>query len=152
MAAIYEGTDAKGKTKRTFEIISLFEAAQAYSKKAPLVPQTKDGFPLIKTIRLGDLVLLYENSQEEIYHASQEELVMRMYEIVGMSASGGGLQIKLKYQQEAKPNGELHQVNGIYKAGDVSSFRMLLYSQFNALVQGQDFNLSDTGKITFKSC
>ena len=152
MAAIYEGTDAKGKTKRTFEIISLFEAAQAYSKKAPLVPQTKDGFPLIKTIRLGDLVLLYENSPEEIYHASQEELVKRLYEIVGISDSGG-LQIKMRHQQEAKPAGELEQINGAFSAdAPIASFRMLRHTQFNAFVQGQDFNLSDTGKITFKSC
>ena len=152
MAAIYEGIDDKGKTKRTFEIISLFEAAQAYSKNAPLVPQTKDGYPLIKTIRLGDLVLLYEKSPEEIYYASREDLVKRLYEIVGMSDSGG-LQIKLKYQQEAKPAGELKQVNGAFTANaPIDSFRMLRHSQFNALVQGQDFDISDTGKITFRSC
>ena len=157
MAAIYEGTDAKGKTKRTFEIISLFEAAQAYSKKAPLVPQTKDGFPLIKTIRLGDLVLLYENSPEEIYHASQEELVKRLYKITGMSDSNG-LQITLRHQQEARDAGTLKAEFGNPKTGvfgkDQMLYprRMLLHTQFNALVQGQDFNLSDTGKIKFRSC
>ena len=152
MSAIYEGVDAKGKKKRAFVIRSLYEAAQAYGKHEPLVPVvSEEGYALIKTIRLGDLVLLYENSPEEIYNASQEELVKRMYEIVGMSDSSG-LQIKLKYHQEAKPNGELHQVNGAYKVENIATFRMLLHTQFNALVQGQDFDISDTGKITFKSC
>ena len=152
MSAIYEGIDAKGKKKRSFVIISLYEAAQAYGKHEPLVPTvSEEGYALIKTIRLGDLVLLYENSPEEIYNASQEELVKRMYEIIGMSDSKG-LQIRLKHQQEARPNGELQQINGAFKNGDSAPIRMLLHTQFNALVQGQDFDISDTGKITFKSC
>ena len=152
MSAIYEGTDAKGKKKRSFVIISLYEAAQAYGKHEPLVPTvSEEGYALIKTIRLGDLVLLYENSPEEIYNASQEELVKRMYEIIGMSDSKG-LQIRLKHQQEARPNGELQQINGAFKNGDSAPIRMLLHTQFNALVEGQDFDISDTGKITFKSC
>ena len=152
MSAIYEGIDAKGKKKRSFVIISLYEAAQAYGKHEPLVPTvSEEGYALIKTIRLGDLVLLYENSPEEIYTASQEELVKRMYEIIGMSDSKG-LQIRLKHQQEARPNGELQQINGAFKNGDSAPIRMLLHTQFNALVQGQDFDISYTGKITFKSC
>ena len=144
--------NAKGKKKRSFVIISLYEAAQAYGKHEPLVPTvSEEGYALIKTIRLGDLVLLYENSPEEIYTASQEELVKRMYEIIGMSDSKG-LQIRLKHQQEARPNGELQQINGAFKNGDSAPIRMLLHTQFNALVQGQDFDISYTGKITFKSC
>jgi CRISPR-associated endonuclease Csn1 len=59
----------------------------------------------------------------------------------------------MRHQQEAKPAGELEQINGAFSAdAPIASFRMLRHTQFNALVQGQDFNLSDTGKITFKSC
>ena len=150
MSAIYEGVDSKGKRKRTFIIVSLFEAAKAYGQNVSLIPPTKDGCNLIMTLKLGDLVLLYENSPEEVINASQEELVRRMYEIVGMSDSGG-LQIKVKYHQVAIPNGELKQINGSYNMNEsIQNLRMLRHSQINALVQGQDFDITDTGKITFR--
>ena len=155
MSAIYEGFDAKGKKKRTFVIISLFEAAKAYNNNEPLVPQIKDGYPLIMTLKLGDLVMLYENSPEEVRKAPQEELVKRLYRVTGMSDSSG-LQITLRYQQEAREAGLLKQEYGNPKTGlyvanqPIYARRMLLHTQINALVQGQDFEISDTGKITFK--
>ncbi len=157
MSAIYEGVDEKGKRKRTFEIRSLFEAAQAYSRNEPLVPATKDGCHLIMTLKLGDLVLLYESTPDEVRNASQKELVKRLYKITGMSDSSG-LQITLRHQQEARDAGVLKNEYGNPKTGlfnaqqDIYPRRMLLHTQFNALVQGQDFEISDTGKITFKQC
>ncbi len=155
MSAIYEGVDSKGKRKRSFLIISLFEAAKAYNSNVPLVPQTKDGYSLILTLKLGDLVLLYENSPEELRKAPQEELVKRLYKVTGMSDSSG-LQITLRYQQEARDAGVLKQEYGNPKTGlyaadqPIYARRMLLHTQINALVQGQDFDISETGKITFR--
>ena len=66
-------------------------------------------------------------------------------------SDSGGLQIKVRHHHEAKPNGELQQYNGEFIASDsVKSFRMLRHSQINALVQGKDFEITDTGKIVFK--
>jgi len=151
MAAIYEGTDKKGKRKRSFAIISNLEAAQAFNTNRPIVPErSEEGYPLIMTLHLGDLVLLYEQSPDELRNASQKELVKRLYKITGMSDSGG-LQITMRHQQEARPDKELQQINGLFRADEpIKYLRMLRHTQINAFVQGQDFELTETGKIVFK--
>ena len=98
--------------------------------------------------------MLYEQSPEEIRNASQKELVKRLYKITGMSDSGG-LQITMRHQQEARDAGTLkseygNPTTGLFKAEqNLYPRRMLLYTQIKALVQGQDFELIDTGKIVF---
>lgn len=70
---------------------------------------------------------------------------------MGLATSGSSIQIKLNYHQEARPLGDLQQVNGPYLLDEpIAARRMLTHSQINALVQGKDFELSETGKITFK--
>ena len=59
--------------------------------------------------------------------------------------------IKLRYHQEAKPSGELKFLNKSFKNREPSLPAMLLlHTQLNALVEGQDFDLDITGKITLK--
>ena len=95
--------------------------------------------------------MLYENTPNELYDISQNELVKHLYKIVGFGISGSYVFIQLTYHQEARPSGELKQVNGKYMSKEpIATRRMLLHTQINALVQGQDFEISDTGKITFK--
>ena len=155
IAAIYEGQDAKGNKKRSFVIVSNLEAAQAFNANQPIVPETsEEGYSLLCTIKKGDLVLLYENSPEEVRNTSHEELAKRLYKIAKMSDSGG-LQITIRYQQEARETGKLKELYGNPKTGvfesaqDIYPQRRLSHYQFNALVQGQDFELTDTGKIVF---
>ena len=71
--AIYEGQDKKGKPKRTFELISNFEAAQYFKASADrearpdLVPLADtNGFPLKCILKTGTMVLFYENSPAEL--------------------------------------------------------------------------------------
>lgn len=151
VCAIYEGSDNKGNRKRSFEIISNLVAAKAFNTNQPIVPETNEkGYPLIMTLHLGDLVLLYEQSPDELRNASQKELVKRLYKITGMTDSGG-LQITMRYQQEARPDKELQQINGLFRADEpIKYLRMLRHTQINAFVQGQDFELTETGKIVFK--
>ncbi|MBQ2176185.1 MAG: CRISPR-associated protein Csn1, partial [Alphaproteobacteria bacterium] len=154
VAAIYEGTDKKGNRKRTSVIVTNLDAAKAFNKHQPLVPETKEGYALLCTIKKGDLVLLYENSPEELRNATQAELSKRLYKIAKMSDSGG-LQITIRHHQEARETGKLKELYGNPKTGLYDSSqelypeRRLSHNQFNALVQGQDFELSETGKIVF---
>ena len=148
MIAIYED-DQTGL--RTFKAISNLEAAKMLNKKQTLFTNVdENGNRLITCLKIGDLVLLYEKSPSALYSTSQKELVKHLYKVIGLALSGG-VQIKLNYHQEARPSGELHQVNGNYVFDEpIAGRRMLTQSQFNALIQGQDFEISDTGKITFK--
>lgn len=156
VAAIYEGTDNKGNRKRKSVIVTNLDAAKAFNKHQPLVPETsEDGYALLCTIKKGDLILLYENSPEELRNATQAELSKRLYKIAKMYDSGG-LQITIRHHQEAREATKLKELYGNPKTGlfdnsqEIYPQRRLSYNQFNALVQGQHFELTETGKIVFK--
>ncbi|OUN78365.1 CRISPR-associated protein Csn1 [Alistipes sp. An54] len=161
--AIYEGHDKKGKTKRTFELVSNFEAAQYFKASADrearpdLVPLADaNGFPLKCILKTGTMVLFYENSPAELYDCTPEELTKRFYKVTGMSTLT--LQQKYKYgtlslrhHQEARPAGELKAKSGVWKTNE--EYRpviSLLHTQLNAYVEGYDFELTVTGEIKFK--
>lgn len=150
MIAIYEDEQTG---IRTFKAISNLEAAKMLNRKQTLFAEVdENGYHLVTCLKIGDLVLLYEKSPKELHNAPQQELVRHLYKVIGLALSGG-IQIKLNYHQEARPSGELHQINGNYIFDEpIAGRRMLTQSQFNALVQGQDFDISDTGKIIFRSC
>ena len=158
--AIYEGVDARGKTKRSFQIINNLEATKFYNGKTSrydLVPQSDENdFPLKCILRTGTMVLFYEKSPEELYECSCAELTKRLYKVVGMSTMliqkkyNYGI-FTLKHHQEARPTGELKAKNGEWKIGeDYRPMIIINHNQLNALVEGYDFELTVTGEIKFK--
>ena len=148
MVAIYEG---ENMSQRSYDVVSNLKAVKLLNNNVALFPQIDEkGYHLITCLKVGNMVLLYEKNSEELKTASQQELVKHLFKVVGLALSGG-IQIKLNYHQEARPSGDLHQINGPYRFNEpIAARRMLTHSQINALVQGQDFEISDTGKITFK--
>ena len=158
--AIYEGEDAKGRIKRSFQIVNNLEAAKFYNGKTgryDLVPQSDaSDYPLKWILRTGTMVLFYEKSADELRECSKAELSKRLYKVTGMSSMliqkryNYGT-IILKYHQEARPYSELKEKKGEWKIGE--EYRPLigiLHSQLNALVEGYDFELTVTGDIRFK--
>ena len=160
MMAIYVGQDAKGKEKRSFELISNIKAANYYrkshillSENENLVPETKNGYPLKYQLKIGTLVLLYENNPEEVWNSTIQEIQSRLYRITGFSSMviqkyDYGT-ITMVHHQEARPSTEIKLMNGIYRISEV--FRpgiKMLHTQFRALVAGVDFELNDLGEIT----
>lgn len=158
--AIYEGTDPKGKTKRSFELINNLEAAEYYNGKSGkdhLVPLSDaNEYPLKCILRTGTMVLFYENSPEELYECTNAELSKRLYKVTGMSTLT--LQkkyfygtITFKHHQEARPAGELKAKNGQWKIGEEYRPVIAIYhTQLNAYIEGYDFELTVTGEIKFK--
>lgn len=159
---IYEGTDAKGKIKRGFKLVSTLEAAKYFNdrrkgKDVELLPLSDaNDYPLKYILKVGTMVLFYENSPEELYDASVGELSKRLYKITGMSSKIVQKQynygtLVLKHHQEARPSGELKIKNGLWKQNE--EYRPLIginHPQLDALVEGYDFELSITGEIKFK--
>ena len=160
--AVYEGHDKKGRTKRTFELVSNFEAAQYFKASADresrpdLVPQTDaNGFPLKCILRIGTMVLFYENSPEELCDCSRQELAKRLYKVTGFStltvAQNSYGRLTLKHHQEARPASELKAKSGAWKIDEeYRAVISILHTQLNALVEGYDFELTVTGEIKFK--
>ena len=161
MMAIYEGV-IKGKTKREFDLVNNIEAAKFFRKRIgqeqdlPLMPEkSASDFPLKQTLKIGTLVLLYETSPSEIDFSDPKDVAKRLYKVVGMSSLFNGRNtygvISLRHHQEARPTGELKSQNKTFKNGEPTlPARLLYHTQFNALVEGQDFDLDITGEITLK--
>lgn len=161
---LYEGTDAKGKTRRSFELISNLEAAKYFRVGANrenqpyLVPRSDaNDYPLKYILRKGAMVLFYENTPQELYECSTEELSKRLYKIYGFSLlpSSGRLygRINLKHHQEARPSGsgEISLKNGEWKKNEeYRPLILVLHTQFKALVEGYDFEITIAGEIKFK--
>ena len=161
--ALYEGTDAKGKVKRSFELISNLEAAKYFrlgtdkKKQSYLVPiSDKDDYPLKYILRVGMMVLFYEDTPQELYKCSSKELGKRLYKITGLSSMT--LQEKynygrltLKHHQEARSTDELKGKSGGWKENEPnSSIIFITHNQFKAYVEGYDFEITLTGEIKFK--
>lgn len=159
MMAIYIGHDKKGKKKSEFEIVNNIDTARYYRRSNDstdgLVPETsvKSGYPLAYCLKIGTMVLLYDESPDEVWDLDRKDLVRRLYKVTGLSSYI--LQQKYEYgtiefvhHQEARPSSDITKKNGEYKTGEV--FRpgiKMLHTQIRALVQGVDFEINDLGEI-----
>lgn len=161
--AVYEGQDKKGRTKRTFEIVSNPMAAEYFKRSADregrpdLVPSADgNGYPLKCILKAGTMVLFYENSPAELYECTRKELAKRLYKVTGMSTLTLQQKYKygtlvLKHHQEARPAADLKAKSGEWKMGEAYRPVILLYhTQLNAYVEGYDFELTVTGELKFK--
>jgi len=158
---LYDGFAPNGKYQlgKDFIVISNLAAAKRIndvSNHGILLPNQKNNLSLRYTLRLGTLVLFYEKNKEEILSCSLAELSRRLYKLVGISTlrvSGyeyGSL--KFLHHQDARPSSEITFTNGHWKSAD--DFRPAIIVQnkkFSALVEGYDFIIDCTGKISFKN-
>ena len=161
MMAIYVGKDKKGKEKREFELVNNITAANFYRRSNDKVPTdnqlvplySKSGYELRYKLKIGTMVLLYENSPEEVWDLDRMNLQKRLYKVTGMSSYV--LQqkydygtIELVYHQDARPSSEVKKKSGEFiSQEEFRSGIKMLHTQFNALVQGVDFEINDLGEI-----
>ena len=142
---IYEGI-VNGKNKRIFIPINNFEVS-----KGNVLPNEKDGLKLIYTLKKGTMVLIYENTPEEIKNIENKynELSKRLYKLFKFDANG---QIYFIHHLEARPKGELKSSTkfGAYKTiDDLWSVRMFYPNQLNVLVENVDFIITNDSRIKF---
>lgn len=161
MMAIYIGYDKKGKEKREFELINNITAANYYRRsndKTPtdnhLVPLSREnGFTLRYKLKIGTMVLLYDNNPDEVWELDKKNLQKRLYKVTGLSSMVINNKydfgtIELTHHQDARPSSEIKKKNGEFKNDE--EFRSgikMLHTQINALVQGIDFEMNDLGEI-----
>ena len=162
MMGIYVGKNKSGKEKRDFELVNRLDAVGYYNSGVSaqgidiLRPESDNGYPLRWTLKIGTMVLLYDESPEEIYELGEAELCKRLYKITGMSSmtvhgSNYGT-LSLLFHQEARSSTDVKAKNGAFKNGEPTRAAIvLLHTQFKALVQGSDFEMDDLGKIKFKN-
>lgn len=150
--AIYEGEDKKGKIKRSFDLVNNIDAITKFRSGEAMVQNQSKGLPFRCLLKTGLMVLFWEETPAEIWDLNHSELTERLYKIIGMSilnVSGSSYgRITFRHHHEARPAGDLKAKNGLYKRGeDYRPLIQVLHTQFNALVQGYDFELTITGEI-----
>lgn len=154
MMAIYEGKDAKGQTKRGYELINNLDAARAFKKsgdrqtaKGP-IPSEKNGLPYKYSLKTGTMVIFWENSPEEIWDLDVKELRKRMYKVTILTHNGDIGKIELRHHQEARPKNELNGTGGKYISTDEYRPRInISHNQLDVLVEGYDFEINILGEI-----
>ena len=120
-----------------------------------LVPLSKNGLPLAYVLKKGMMILLYEKSPEELKECTKAELVKRLYKVTGLattviSNNTYGV-IDLTFHEEARPSTEVKGKNGAFKAGEELREKVvMLHTQIRALVEGKDFEMSETGELKLK--
>lgn len=153
--AIYEGTDSRGKLKRSFKLLSNLEATKFFNKKTDrhdLVPLSDDNnLPLKCILKTGTMVLFYENSPEELYDCPKSDLVKRLYKVKSMAKEG---RITFIYHQDARADELVSAECGMgfskFEQNVQQAKLRLSVSNINAFVEGYDFALTVTGEIKFK--
>lgn len=157
--AIYEGNN-NGKIKRGFEVVKNIQAAEYYKKSTdkkdypelvPCVYKYSDdeiGYPLRYKLYIGTQVLLWENNPEEIWKLSSEELKKRLYYVTGISDKKQYAYVTLRYHQEGRRSSDLNEKKGAFKVKN-EHFPVMVMShlQFNALIEGIDFELTILGEV-----
>ena len=157
MVAIYEG-ELNGKKEREFCVVNNLTAASYFKKSSheeagSLIPERspKNDLPLLYALKRGVQVLLYENSPKEIRFDEPQDLVNRLYEIVGIGLDGNALMIDLRFHQEARRSSDLDRKKGAYKENEtLRPCIRLRHTQFKALVEGVDFEFNILGEIKKK--
>lgn len=156
--AIYEGV-VKGNVKRSFELVNNLDAGSFFKRSTdrndypdlfPIV--SSQGYSLKYTLKVGIQVLLWEKRPDEIWELSKEQLKSRLYRVVGLSLKPAGDLtyglITLRYHQEAKQAKDLKAKNGAFKAGEEHRpLIAMLNTQFKALIEGVDFELTLLGEV-----
>lgn len=161
MLAIYEDI-VKGKVRRDYELVKTIEAAEFYCRSTDkgeynsLVPEkSPKGFPLRWKLRIGQHVILYESSPDEIALSNKSDISKRLYVITGLSINPVGTgygSIVMRHHQEARMAKDVKSKNGAFKNGE--SYRgsiVMLHTQFNALVERYDFEINALGEIILKN-
>lgn len=151
LMAIYIGTDKKGKEKRDFELIANLQAAAYYKtsndKKAVgynIVPiKSKHDYPLAYVLKIGTMVMLYENSPEEIWDETPQYKAKRLYKVVCLEKDG---RIQLVYHQESQQSDDIKKAS-YFRAKELSAKLRIRCSKIKCLVEGYDFTIDEMGKI-----
>jgi CRISPR-associated endonuclease Csn1 len=145
--------------KHGYRILNLLEAAKKKKNGEELFPESvefekKGILKRIHILKNRMMVLLYEKDMDELKSLSNKEIQKRLYKIVGLSSmnlSGYSYgTIVFRHCNEARPSGELKSKNGEFKINNpFESRRIMLHTQFNALVEGEDFELAQDGSLKF---
>jgi len=151
--AMYIGYNKRGQERRDFEMVNMLEAARFYKSSndkevvdGSIVPiKSKHDYPLAYILKKGTMVLLYENTPEEIWEGDKKELVKRLYKVYGFEKDG---RVKIVFHEEARPRKEIKVDSDKFSQNkEICPAKRLSCSNLRILVQGYDFDINELGEI-----
>ena len=144
-----------GDTKPSFVLVNNLDAAKFFTGKTDkeaIVPNTDSlGRELKYLLKIGTMVLFYNDNKDELLNCTTQQLCKRMYEVTGFTIKRKGKYgfITFKHHQEARK--ELKSVNAVWSdSGEYMPVISLYHTQLKAMVQGFDFEMLEDGQIIFK--
>lgn len=152
--AIYEDFDKKGKIKRSFEMINNIDAGSYYklSNRENKInyhivtnPHDKTGLPLKYILKKGLMVLFFKENHQEILELPINDLHNRLYKLAKFDAQG---RLTFRTHFEARQASDLKEIYDVDFENPFEQIRLQV-SKLNMLVEGYEFVLSSSGKITF---
>jgi CRISPR-associated endonuclease Csn1 len=147
------------KTKTEYKIWSLFDISQNRKEKTPDVediPMTltvEDKkhntfvLNLVCKIRKGDMVLLYENSPDELVEADKNLLSQRLYVVTGFENPN---YVKLVKHINAQKDSELGKGESVKSFDKTPEKIRQTITGLHYLIAGKDFDFSADFGIVFK--
>lgn len=154
---IYEGLDSNGKIKRDFILVNNLDAGKYYNGKTKDNPlpeiHPKSGITLRSLLKVGTMVILWEDSPSEVWSLNSNDINKRCYKVIGLSSQRiqnkyDYATIVLKYNKEARPGTDLKTLDGSFmKDEPYMAQRKMNHNQFNALVEGFDFFITPIGEL-----
>ena len=149
----------KGKLEREFKFINYFEVAKLGIKSSDDIKnepyfnelsKNKKQYKLSAIIKTGTRVLMYSKKPEEIFDLENTELLKRLYNVYKYNFTGSN-RIYLQQHLEARENEKIKNDED-FSVFDNTKYQArlnLVASNFNCIIEGRDFEISDSGKINF---
>jgi len=168
LCLFYKGFNEKGKEMRAFRFISLFELSKLENKKMDDIIKNPEynqyvkkknkkeyKFHLNNIFKVGQKVIMFKNSIDEIDKQNVEDLRNRIYQIYKFNNSGTDY-IFLQNNIEARNETDLKEAG--YNIDGETKFIPTTYQprlklkadNFNCLFEGIDFEIKPDGTIIFK--
>ena len=149
LMAVYAGKDAKGKEKCEYKLLTILTAASYYKTSNDkemtghnIVPLLSEhDYPLAFTLKIGTMVLFYENDPEEIWDSP----IKRLYKVTELWKSGI---IVFTFHQEARQSSEANkEITPLFTVAAPAAKLRMSASRMCALVEGYDFEINELGEI-----
>lgn len=145
--AVYRGVNSKGKQESSFKVLNLLDATKSKQNKEILYPKYDESkgikLNLYKTFKIGQIVILKETEDEDVFELPLEKLRNRIYSVIGLSSSGNRFFIKLTHSIISESWSYMSHNN----FDEIQKFRQFEPQKIFCLTENTDFKISPTGEI-----
>ena len=147
LLAVYRGINTKGKVESSFKVLNLLNATKSKQHKEILYSKYDESngikLNLYKTFTIGQIVILKETEDEDVFALPIEKLRNRIYSVVGLSSSGKQFFIKLTHLTISVPWSYMSASN----FDNIQNFRRYEPQKLCCLTENTDFKITPAGEI-----